>query len=135
MLRTRHLAAGLIAGLGACLIPTDTCACTPPLPAAIVFGDVRTSAGDPVADVLVTVRASPAPCTAGAEGSPFTAQTMTGTSGRYRTLTHERTAGVICVHVRATIGEGSIAATATVQSRADGRENFLDSVRVNLQLP
>lgn len=134
MLRPLHFGMALLAGLAACVLPTDTCACTYPLPAAVVFGIVRTAADLPIAGARVTVRVSRAPCAALAETSRFLAEATTTVAGLYRVVTHGPDAGITCVHVVTTVGDESASAIATVESRRDSRQGFLDSVRVDLRL-
>jgi len=136
LIRRTHVGAALVLAITACIFPTDTCACTWPPPSAKAFGFVRGATGSPVAEAAVTVSAARAPCDASAQTSPLTVQTSTIADGSYRVVILAPVVGSTCVFVRATsAGGASASATAIVQGRMETREAFLDSVRVDVQLP
>lgn len=135
-IRRSHVGAALLLAIGGCIFVTDTCACTLPPPSAKAFGLVRGATGAPIAGATVTVSASRAPCDATSQTSPLTVQTSTLADGSYRAVTTAATDGSNCIVVRATSAGGASAfATGIVRGRLETREAFLDSVRVDVQLP
>ena len=135
MSRRAYAGAGVLLAMVACIFPTDSCACVYPPPAAKAFGFVRDAADAPVAGAIVRVSASRAPCDPASPTSPFTVEVASRADGRYDAVAHAPAAGSTCLVVRATsVGGASASATAVVRSRMDSREEFLDSVRVDVQL-
>lgn len=115
-----------------CVDPTGSCACTPLVDQAVMYGRVTDPAGNPVAGATVRAEAGPAGCQAFANEA---GQAATDAGGRYRAVLYAW-GPVECLRAFALAPAGGAlrgSDTAAVQLRfAHPRD--MDSTRVDLVL-
>lgn len=128
----RPVAAALALMLAvSCVDPTGSCACTPPVDQAVMYGRVTDPAGKPVASATVRAEAGPAGCQSTNEAG----QAATDAGGRYRAVLYAW-GPVECLRAFALPPAGGAlrgSDTAAVQLRfAHPRD--MDSTRLDLVL-
>ena len=133
-----------VALLLAC-IPTEPCACTPARASLVVYGEVRSASGNPVASAVVRyVLAPPTNVTATGSACQFDAsgggaepaQGVADVAGRFRTLVYSDYApGTRCLRVTAH-APGAAADSASVSGLlVPFRLSRPDSIGVVVTLP
>ena len=103
--------------------PTEPCACSPAQTSLVIYGEVRSASGEPVASAVVRyVLAPPALVTAtgnacqfgGTDGDAEPGQARADAAGRFRTLVHSGYGpGTRCLRVTAH-APGDVADSASV---------------------
>lgn len=135
MRRTRHLVALATAAGMSCTFVTDTCACTLPVPTAVLAGAVQTAANAPASGALITVEpVLDAPCSAVAQ-DPLIVVAMS--DGRFRHVAPGYTSGSQCFRLFARpagAATGPTSDTANVIILFGGPKAVPDSVEVLLRL-
>ena len=125
--------------------PTEPCACPPSRTTLIVYGEVRSGAGDPIASAVVRYLLAPPPNALPSGGEPCAfdpsrndadpAEVSTDASGRFRTQLYGNSGpGTRCLRVTAHVASAG-GDTATVDGRlVPFRSTQPDSVGVVLTI-
>lgn len=137
MRRHRALLAGLASAiLLSCGTPTGVCACPPARTHAVLYGTVRSAAGEPVAGAQVQATLFRSVCGEGYVESPDAAPAITDAGGTYRMhLFSVSGPQTVCAHVVAR--EAGAADSALVHAALTLRHEGAvpDSLRADLVLP
>ena len=138
--RSGWLVTTLLTVVLACVSATDVCGCLIRPAEAIVFGEVRSAAGDPVPAARLALAAWGSACDTPEGHSAPRVSDVTDDLGRYRKqvlpIGKSRQPVEGCVEVRATADDGRTAEErAAVRFGFQGTSSPPDSVRVDIVLP
>jgi hypothetical protein len=123
--------------LGACLTPSDTCACVLPTPVAKVVGTITLAGGGPAANAQVVGETWRPPCETVPSPPPQFARedTVTDQHGAFRLIVWAFTEGLQCARITTRLDAAEASRIVMVRTRAETRTDHLDSVLVELTLP
>ena len=125
-----------LAAAGACLFPSEPCACVLPPPAALAVGTVTHLSGNPAPGARVVAESWRPPCDSVPAGFLLASDTAsTDAQGAFRLVVIGLQEGNQCARITARLGAAEASRIVAVHTRHDVRLEFLDSVRVDLTLP